>query len=120
MHVEAQWNLVHASISNTGVAFDENDNMYIIGQGDGLFLIENGTSVSLSDAPVNSDLTSFQINVDDIWVGGYGGGGKYNNGTWENFQAGTDIEGSAIYATSSKGNSTWLAMEMNCNLFLMT
>ncbi len=95
----------------TGVAFDNMDEMYFIAQGSGLFKVDNNSNILLSNAQVNSDLTTFNLDSDKIWVGGYGGGAQYKDDNWENYYPNTDLQGCCIYALDAKDGKIWLAME---------
>jgi len=104
------WNQYIQQDYPTGIAFDNNDTMWYIVQGTGLFEKSGSSLVDHSSGLVTTNIVSVSYDGSNIWVSGYGGVSMFDGTNYTNYDISTYFDDYGILDIDSK-NEVWVVQE---------
>ena len=95
----------------TGIAFDQNDSLWFIVQGEGLFMKLGDTAIDYSSGLITTNVVAISITNGIVWAGGYGGITAFDGTNYTSFDNSTGLNGYSLLDIEADNNGVWIAME---------
>ena len=106
------WNIYVQQDYPTGIVIDNNDTMWYIIQGSGLFEKSGSNLIDHSSGLVTTNVVDISNIGSDIWISGYGGVSMFDGSNFTNFDQSTYFSEYGIVGIAS-ANEVWAAQETN-------